>query len=325
MSNSKLIIVVPCYNEEEMLEYTTKELLGVVDRLKSSDKIGEGKILYVDDGSKDSTWKMIEQFSHKYKEVCGLKLAHNVGHQRALWAGLEWASTNGDMAVSIDADLQDDTLAIDEMIDSFNQGTDIVYGVRKERKTDSVFKRQTALLFYRLVRSMGEEIVYNHADFRLMSKRALKALMMYPERNLVLRGLVPNIGLTSSCVYYNRKERVAGETKYPLSKMFSLAMDGITSFSMRPLRWIYMTGITMMLLSLLSIIYIICDYKYGDVVWGWPSIMITIWFIGGMMMVSIGIIGEYVGKIYHEVKHRPRYFIEKIVDGDDEKLMGRDF
>ena len=162
-----------------------------------------------------------------------MKLAHNVGHQRALWAGLEWASTNGDMAVSIDADLQDDTLAIDEMIDSFNQGTDIVYGVRKERKTDSVFKRQTALLFYRLVRSMGEEIVYNHADFRLMSKRALKALMMYPERNLVLRGLVPNIGLTSSCVYYNRKERVAGETKYPLSKMFSLAMDGITSFFMR--------------------------------------------------------------------------------------------
>lgn len=325
MQKSKLIIVVPCYNEQEMLEYTTRELLAVIDRLKNGDKIGEGKILYVDDGSKDTTWSLIERHSKEYEAVCGLKLAHNVGHQNALWAGLEWASLNGDMAVSIDADLQDDTRCIDEMVDLYNNGTDIVYGVRKERKTDSVFKRQTALFFYRLVRSMGEDMIYNHADFRLMSRRALKILMAYPERNIFLRGIVPKIGLTTACVYYDRKERMAGESKYPFSKMLALAMDGITSFSLRPLQCISVAGICMILLSLVAIIYVLFTYNFGHVAWGWSSILISIWFIGGMMLLSLGVIGEYVGKIYREVKRRPRYFVEKIVDGDKEETLGKDW
>lgn len=325
MHESKLIIVVPCYNEQEMLDYTTDELLKVIDRLQQDGKIGTGKILYVDDGSKDATWSIIERLTRRHEAVCGLKLAHNVGHQNALWAGLEWASLNGDVSISIDADLQDDTRAIDEMVDRYNQGTDIVYGVRKERKTDSVFKRQTALMFYRLVRNLGEEIIYNHADFRLMSRRALKALMTYPERNIFLRGMVPRIGLSTACVYYDRKERMAGESKYPFSKMFALAMDGITSFSVRPLQWIYIAGFIMVFLALVAIIYCLGAYQFSEVVWGWTSILISIWFIGGATLVSIGIIGEYVGKIYREVKRRPRYFVEKIVDGEEEQQMGRDF
>ncbi len=325
MHESKLIIVVPCYNEQEMLDYTTDELLKVIDRLRQDGKIGTGKILYVDDGSKDATWSIIERLTRRHEAVCGLKLAHNVGHQNALWAGLEWASLNGDVSISIDADLQDDTRAIDEMVDRYNQGTDIVYGVRKERKTDSVFKRQTALMFYRLVRNLGEEIIYNHADFRLMSRRALKALMSYPERNIFLRGMVPRIGLSTACVYYDRKERMAGESKYPFSKMFALAMDGITSFSVRPLQWIYIAGFIMVFLALVAITYCLSVYQFSEVVWGWTSILISIWFIGGATLVSIGIIGEYVGKIYREVKRRPRYFVEKIVDGEEEQQMGRDF
>lgn len=325
MHESKLIIVVPCYNEQEMLDYTTDELLKVIDRLQQDGKIGIGKILYVDDGSKDATWSIIERLTRRHEAVCGLKLAHNVGHQNALWAGLEWASLNGDVSISIDADLQDDTRAIDEMVDRYNQGTDIVYGVRKDRQTDSVFKRQTALMFYRLVRNLGEEIIYNHADFRLMSRRALKALMTYPERNIFLRGMVPRIGLSTACVYYDRKERMAGESKYPFSKMFALAMDGITSFSVRPLQWIYIAGFIMVFLALVAIIYCLGAYQFSEVVWGWTSILISIWFIGGATLVSIGIIGEYVGKIYREVKRRPRYFVEKIVDGEEEQQMGRDF
>lgn len=325
MHESKLIIVVPCYNEQEMLDYTTDELLKVIDRLQQDGKIGTGKILYVDDGSKDATWSIIERLTRRHEAVCGLKLAHNVGHQNALWAGLEWTSLNGDVSISIDADLQDDTRAIDEMVDRYNQGTDIVYGVRKDRQTDSVFKRQTALMFYRLVRNLGEEIIYNHADFRLMSRRALKALMSYPERNIFLRGMVPRIGLSTACVYYDRKERMAGESKYPFSKMFALAMDGITSFSVRPLQWIYIAGFIMVFLALVAIIYCLGAYQFSEVVWGWTSILISIWFIGGATLVSIGIIGEYVGKIYREVKRRPRYFVEKIVDGEEEQQMGRDF
>lgn len=325
MHESKLIIVVPCYNEQEMLDYTTDELLKVIDRLQQDGKIGTGNILYVDDGSKDATWSIIERLTRRHEAVCGLKLAHNVGHQNALWAGLEWASLNGDVSISIDADLQDDTRAIDEMVDRYNQGTDIVYGVRKDRQTDSVFKRQTALMFYRLVRNLGEEIIYNHADFRLMSRRALKALMSYPERNIFLRGMVPRIGLSTACVYYDRKERMAGESKYPFSKMFALAMDGITSFSVRPLQWIYIAGFIMVFLALVAIIYCLVVYQFSEVVWGWTSILISIWFIGGATLVSIGIIGEYVGKIYREVKRRPRYFVEKIVDGEEEQQMGRDF
>lgn len=312
MNRSTLIIAVPCYNEEEMLHITTAELLGVVGRLKRAGKISQGTILYIDDGSKDNTWNMIEEAAATHAEVHGIKLSHNVGHQHALWAGLEWAADHGDMTVSIDADLQDDTNAIDQMVDLYNsQGVDIVYGVRKERKTDSFFKRQTALFFYRLVRHMGEEMVYNHADFRLMSRRALKALMAYPERNIFLRGMVPKIGLKTACVYYDRKERVAGESKYPLSKMLSLAMDGITSFSMKPLHWVFYGGVLMVFIAFVAIIYVLVDYQYGHVVGGWSSILISIWFIGGMTLISLGVIGEYVGKIYREVKRRPRYWIDK--------------
>lgn len=311
MNTSTLVIAVPCYNEQEMLHITTRELLEVIGRLKQAGKISQGIILYVDDGSKDTTWTLIEQAAAEHKEVHGLKLAHNVGHQHALWAGLEWASKHGDMTVSIDADLQDDTRAIDEMVDLYNKGTDIVYGVRRERKTDSVFKRQTALFFYRLVRHMGEDMVYNHADFRLMSRRALEALMAYPERNIFLRGMVPKIGLSTASVYYDRKERVAGESKYPFSKMLSLAMDGITSFSMKPLHWVFYGGVLMVLIALVAIVYVLVDYRFGHVVWGWSSILISIWFIGGMTLISLGVIGEYIGKIYREVKRRPRYWIDR--------------
>ena len=314
MQKPKLIIVVPCYNEQEMLDYTTRELSAVIARLKNAGKIGEGKILYVDDGSKDTTWSLIEKHSKEYEEVCGLKLAHNVGHQNALWAGLEWASVNGDMSVSIDADLQDDTNCIDEMVDLYKKGIDIVYGVRKERKTDSVFKRQTALFFYRLVRSMGEDMIYNHADFRLMSQRALKILMAYPERNIFLRGIVPKIGLSTACVYYDRKERIAGESKYPLKKMLAFATDGITSFSIKPIRFITTCGILIFGISILMLIYFLAVHFMGRTVAGWTSMIVSIWAIGGLQLLAIGIVGEYIGKIYLETKDRPKYIIETVLD-----------
>ena len=239
----KLVIVVPCYNEEEVLAETTRQLSSVVDELLSDGKIDEGKILYVDDGSRDRTWELIRGFSETHPSVTGLKLAHNVGHQQALWAGLEWAASHADAAVSIDADLQDDVRSIVGMVDAWRGGADIVYGVRRERTTDTFFKKNTALAFYKLMNALGGDIVYNHADFRLMSRRTLQALMAYPERNLFLRGMVSALGYPSARVYYDRKERMAGESKYPFSKMLSFALDGITSFSVRPLRYISMLGL----------------------------------------------------------------------------------
>lgn len=315
MNGVRLVIVVPCYNEEAVLKEATRQLSDVLLRMEKEEKIAEGKILYVDDGSKDLTWTLIEQLSQSDTRVAGLKLAHNVGHQQALWAGLEWvAASNYDAAVSIDADLQDDVNVIVEMVDYFNQGVDIVFGVRRERKTDTFFKKHTAQLFYKLMNTMGGEVVYNHADFRLMSKRSLEALVSFPERNLFLRGMVCLLGYSTASVYYDRKERFAGESKYPFTKMLNFALDGITSFSVKPLRLITMSGLLFMLVAFVAIIYAISEFIIGDVIPGWTSLLVSVWFIGGAILTAVGVIGEYVGKIYKEVKRRPRYLIEKEVN-----------
>ncbi len=307
----RLAIVVPCYNEEEVLAETVRQLSSVLDGLLSDGKISEGRILFVDDGSRDRTWELIRDFSGGRPCVAGLKLAHNVGHQQALWAGLEWAASHADAAVSIDADLQDDVRSIAEMVDAWRGGADVVYGVRRERATDTFFKRNTALAFYRLMNALGGNIVCNHADFRLMSRRALRALMACPERNLFLRGMVSALGFPSARVYYDRKERMAGESKYPFGKMLSFALDGITSFSVRPLRYISMLGLLFILISLAAIIYGVVAYVEDRAIPGWASLLVSVWFIGGAILMALGVIGEYVGKIYKEVKRRPRYFVEQ--------------
>ena len=315
MNNTKLIIVVPCYNEEEVLQETTRQLSTVLSSMEQEGKITEGKLLYVDDGSRDATWHIIEQLSTENPRVMGLKLAHNVGHQQALWAGLEWAANAPfNAVVSIDADLQDDVQAIVEMTERFNEGTDIVYGVRKERKTDTFFKKHTAQAFYKLMQTMGGDVVYNHADFRLMSKRALQALVAHPERNLFLRGIVRSLGYPSDYVYYDRHERFAGESKYPLSKMLNFAIDGITSFSVKPLRLITTFGLLFMFVAIVIIGYALYEHLIGHTIVGWTSLLVSLWFIGGAILTAIGIIGEYIGKIYKEVKRRPRYFIEKQIN-----------
>ena len=329
MSNPILYIVVPCYNEEEVLRETNRRLAALLDSLVKDNMIGAGRILYVDDGSRDHTWQLVEEFAAAGSPVKGLKLAHNVGHQQALWAGLEYAAAHADAVVSIDADLQDNVDCIREMVDYFNKGIDIVYGVRRERRTDSFFKKTTAQLFYRLMSNLGGEIVYNHADFRLMSRRAVEALMSYPERNLFLRGMVCSMGYPSAVVYYDREKRFAGESKYPFSKMLSFAVDGITSFSVRPLRYIVLLGLLFILISIVAIIYGFLSYLEGDTIPGWTSLLVSIWFIGGMVTTAIGIIGEYVGKIYKEVKRRPRYFVEKVAgigkasEGEPSEKPGR--
>lgn len=312
---TKLIIVVPCYNEEAVLNETTCQLSTVIESMVQNDKITEGRILYVDDGSRDKTWELIESLSKENSLIMGLKLAHNVGHQQALWAGLEWAANSEFNAiVSIDADLQDDVQSIIEMTNRFNEGIDIVYGVRKERKTDTFFKKHTAQAFYKLMSTMGGDIVYNHADFRLMSKRALQALVAHPERNLFLRGMVRSLGYPSAIVYYDRHERFAGESKYPLSKMLNFAIDGITSFSVKPLRLITTFGLLFMLIAISIIGYALYAYLMGHTIQGWTSLLVSLWFISGAILTAIGVIGEYIGKIYKEVKRRPRYFIEKIIN-----------
>ena len=329
MANVDLFIVVPCYNEEEVLHETNRRLAALLESLEKEGSIRAGSILYVDDGSHDRTWKLMEEFAASGSPVKGLKLAHNVGHQQALWAGLEYAAAHADAVVSIDADLQDNVESIREMVDYFNKGIDIVYGVRRERRTDSFFKKTTAQLFYRLMSNLGGEIVYNHADFRLMSRRAVEALMSYPERNLFLRGMVCSMGYPSAVVYYDREKRFAGESKYPFSKMLSFAVDGITSFSVRPLRYIVLLGLLFILISIVAIIYGFLSYLEGDTMPGWTSLLVSIWFIGGMVTTAIGIIGEYVGKIYKEVKRRPRYFVEKVAgigkagEGEPSEKPGR--
>ena len=307
-------IVVPCYNEEAVLNETTGRLLEVMQRVAEKHADLQGRIVYVDDGSRDGTWSLIGCLSKQHPQVMGLKLAHNAGHQHALWAGLEWAAAHVDAAISIDADLQDDVNVIPEMIDLFLGGKDIVYGVRRDRPTDTWFKRTTALAFYKLMSKLGGDIVYNHADYRLMSRRTLAALMTYGERNLFLRGMVRTLGFPQAMVYYDRGERFAGESKYPLRKMLAFAIDGITSFSVRPLRLISIVGLSFMLVALAVIVYGLAAWLCGRTIQGWTSLLVSLWFIGGAILVALGVIGEYVGKIYAEVKRRPRYFIEETTE-----------
>ena len=307
-------IVVPCYNEEAVLAETTRRLLEVMQRVAEKHADLQGRIVYVDDGSRDGTWSLIGSLSKQHPQVMGLKLAHNAGHQHALWAGLEWAAAHVDAAISIDADLQDDVNVIPEMIDLFLGGKDIVYGVRRDRPTDTWFKRTTALAFYKLMSKLGGDIVYNHADYRLMSRRTLAALMTYGERNLFLRGMVRTLGFPQAMVYYDRGERFAGESKYPLRKMLAFAIDGITSFSVRPLRLISIVGLSFMLVALAVIFYGLVAWLCGRTIQGWTSLLVSLWFIGGALLVALGVIGEYVGKIYAEAKRRPRYFIEETTE-----------
>lgn len=317
----KLAIVVPCYNEEEVLHIATEALLEVINDLIGKQKIaGDSFILFVNDGSKDRTWELIEE-EHKAHPVAvrGVKLAGNVGHQFALTAGLITAMDMSDVTISIDADLQDDVAVIEEMIDKFHAGNDIVYGVRKERKTDTFFKRTTAQGFYKLMSLMGVKTVYNHADFRLMSKRAVQEFSKYEETNLFIRGMVPLIGYQTDSVYYDRKERVAGESKYPLKKMLALAFNGISSFSVKPISMILGLGTFIMFISLLAAIYAFISFFTGHVEPGWTSLILSIWFFGGLQLFAIGLVGLYIGKIYIEVKHRPRYNIEKVLSEENKE------
>lgn len=314
----RLLLIVPCYNEEEVLPETIHRLTDMLALLKQQQLVSVGHILIVDDGSTDNTWQMIEAFALKHKEISGLKLVHNSGHQQALWAGLEYAVDRSDVTISVDADLQDDIRVIPQMLTYYLQGIDIVYGIRKERKSDTFLKRFSAQLFYKVMGSLTGDIIYNHADFRLISNRALQALLQYPERNLFLRGLVSSLGFPSAMVYYDRQKRPAGQSKYPLCKMLSFAAEGITSFSIRPLQGIVLLGLLFILISVGVIIYAIAVYWEGETIPGWTSILVSLWLIGGSMMTAIGIIGEYIGKIYKEVKKRPRYLVDKTTEWQDD-------
>ena len=311
----KLAIVVPCYNEEEVLNMASEALRAVLDDLIAKKKIAEDSfVLFVNDGSKDRTWELIEQEHEAHSvQIRGVKLAGNVGHQSALTAGLLTAMEMSDVTVSIDADLQDDVAVIEEMIDKYHAGNDIVYGVRKERKTDTFFKRVTAQGFYKLMAVMGVKTIYNHADFRLMSKRAVEHFSKFGETNMYLRGMMPLIGYQTDSVYYDRKERVAGESKYPLKKMLALAFNGISSFSVKPISMIMSLGMIIILCSILAAVYALVSYFTGNVQPGWTSLILSIWFLGGLQLMAIGMVGLYIGKIYMEVKNRPRYNIEKVL------------
>lgn len=315
----RLAIVVPCYNEEEVLETTNKELVRVLKDLIDKNKVSDDSyIMYVNDGSKDSTWNKILEAYNETKLVRGLNLAGNKGHQNALYAGLMYAKEDADMSISIDADLQDDTKVIEEMVDKYNQGIDIVYGVRNDRSSDSFFKRFTAQSFYRVMNMLGAKSVYNHADFRLMSKRAMDELALYKETHLFLRGIMPELGFKTDCVYYSRKERMAGESKYPLKKMLSFAFNGITSFSVKPLTMILWLGFAAIFISIAAIIYSLVRHFQGATITGWTSLFASIWFIGGVQLICVGVIGQYVGKTFMEVKERPRYYIESYKDHKNE-------
>jgi glycosyltransferase involved in cell wall biosynthesis len=309
-----LTIVVPCFNEEEVFPTTVLVLSDIMDSLIQAQRIERSsKLLFVDDGSRDRTWSLIEKVQQENTKVIGLKLSRNVGHQQALLAGLHHAKNFSDCVISIDADLQDDVEVIREFILKYHQGYEIVYGIRKSRKTDSWFKRTTAQGFYKLMTSLGVNIHYNHADYRLMSARTLEHLSQFQEVNLFLRGIIPLIGYSSTTVYYDRKERFAGESKYPLRKMLGFALNGITSFSITPIRIVTVTGLGIFLLSIVAILYAIIMKLLGATNSGWTSLILSVWFIGGMQLLALGLIGEYIGKIYREVKHRPLYIIEKSI------------
>lgn len=310
-----LYVVIPCYNEQEVLRETAKRLRDKFLALIDAGKISvQSRIVFVNDGSKDSTWQIIRDLHAADKIFSGINLSRNRGHQNALLAGLMTVKDCADMVISMDADLQDDINALDEMIDKFNDGFDIVYGVRSKRDTDTFFKRFTAESFYKLIKFLGGDIVNNHADYRLMSRRALDGLAAFGEVNLFLRGLVPMIGYPSAVVYYERAERFAGESKYPLRKMLFFALQGITSLTVEPIRMITTLGLAMSSISLLVILWTLYEYFFGEVVRGWTSMLASLWFIGGLILLSVGIVGEYVGKIYLETKRRPRFIVSDFLN-----------
>ncbi len=315
MSN-RLYIVVPCYKEEAVLPETSRRLGEKLEALKKQGKIDtDSRILFVNDGSKDQTWPLIAQYHKEAPDTfSGVNLSRNRGHQNALLAGLSIAAAKADMVISMDADLQDDINAVDAMIDEYHNGYDIVYGVRSKRETDTFFKRFTAEGFYKIMQHLGVDIVFNHADYRLMSRRALEGLMQFSEVNLFLRGIVPQIGYPSTTVTYARAERFAGESKYPLKKMIAFAADGVTSFSVKPIRLVFFAGIIVFLCSLIMFGYAIVTKIAGKSTSGWSSLMASIWMLGGIQLLGLGIVGEYIGKIYNETKRRPRFIIEQVLD-----------
>lgn len=312
--NFTLALVIPCYNEEEALPATLDQLTDLMHRMVGGNAIADYLLVMVDDGSKDRTWQIIAQHHDRDPHIKGVKLAGNAGHQNALMAGLAYAVEKADAIVSIDADLQDDPEAIAEMALRFDEGYDVVNGVRNDRSCDTWFKRNSAQLFYRLMKSLGVRTVYNSADFRLLSRRAAKALLGFRERNLYLRGIVPLMGFRTANVAYARRPRMAGETKYPLGKMVALAANGITSFSIHPIRMILGLGVAFVAISILILIYVVASFALHHTVAGWTSLMLSIWFVGGCLLVSMGVVGEYIGKIYLEVKDRPRYIVEEKLD-----------
>ena len=322
---STVYLVVPCYNEEAVLPETVSRLTEKMKTLIAAGHAEENsRVLLVDDGSKDKTWELICRFCEENPLCAGLKLAHNRGHQNALLAGLMAAKEKADCAISLDADLQDDIDALDGFLAKFEEGCDVVYGVRNKRDTDSFFKRSTARGFYKVMKMLGVDVVYDHADYRLMSRRALEALGDYKEVNLFLRGIVPLIGYRSDYVYYDRHERFAGESKYPLKKMISFALDGITSFSVKPLKLISNLGILISILSVLGLLYALISYFVGVTVAGWTAIVCSIWLLGGIQLLCIGVLGGYIGKIYSEVKARPRFRVETYLENGESQPPQQD-
>lgn len=314
---NKLYLVIPCYNEEEVLPETSKRLKEKVTSLITKGKIDEGsRIVFVNDGSKDRTWELISELHKQDPMFSGINLSRNRGHQNALLAGLMTVKDHADMVISMDADLQDDIDAVDEMVEKYLNGVDIVYGVRSSRAKDTFFKKATAEGFYKLMNSMGANTVFNHADYRLMSRRALEGLAQFGEVNLFLRGIVPMIGYTTDVVYYERGERFAGESKYPLGKMLSFAVEGITSLSTKPIRLITGLGFFIFLVSIIILIYSLIRHFMGETIVGWTTLMVSVWGIGGLILLSLGVVGEYIGKIYLEAKARPRFIVEEFLHED---------
>ena len=316
--NNTLYIVVPCYKEQEVLPETSRRLKEKVLQLRAQGKISDkSRIMFVNDGSSDNTWPMIAALHEQEPEMfSGVNLSRNRGHQNALLAGLMTAVNYADMIVSMDADLQDDINAVDGMVDAYHEGFEVVYGVRSKRETDTFFKRFTAEGFYKVMKALGVDIVFNHADYRLMSRRAVEGLAQFSEVNLFLRGIVPQIGYKWTTVTYERAERFAGESKYPLKKMLAFAADGITSFSVKPIRFVLTTGVVVFFISLLMLLYALIAKLTGNTSAGWTSLMGSIWLIGGIQLLSLGVVGEYIGKIYNETKRRPRFIIESVLNKD---------
>ena len=307
-----LFIVIPCYNEQEALPITAKRLTELTDDMISRKIIApESRIMLVDDGSRDDTWKVISGLHEANVRFEGVKLAHNAGHMNALWAGMTLAAERCDCVITIDADLQDDVNAMYGFLEEYRNGADVVYGVRSSREKDTFFKRTTAQGFYRMMKGMGVDLVYNHADYRLLSKRALEALLSFGEVNMFLRGMVPMLGFKTAKVYFERGERVAGESKYPLKKMIAFAAEGVTSLSNKPIRWVLGLGALCMLLGVAMAVYVIVSLVQGHTVAGWASLMMSIWLLGGLQLMALGVIGEYIGKIYMETKRRPKFILEE--------------